>query len=214
MEELNTPHTALLRLGLAAPQSILFWQKAVEDLPLPQLCQKAFEEQWFPELSKSRLTYLVGQMQKRFPFVSRELLGFRARSEPQQNLLICHWHLQLTDPLYRSFSSNFLMDCWSNPTTSVSLEASTRWVEKQEIAREWQASTVRRMASGLLSAASDAGLCSSKGRGERELKLPLVKADDIDYLKALLNLAKAGNHLPHYLMSVGKSDEQGEATHE
>lgn len=87
-------------------------------------------------------------------------------------------------------------------------------MEKQEIAREWQASTVRRMASGLLSAAGEAGLCSAKGRGERELRLPLVKADDIDYLKALLDLAKARHHLPNYLMSVGKSDEQGEATHE
>ena len=214
MEELNTPHTALLRLGLAAPQSILFWQRALDDLPLQQLCRQASEEQWFPELSKARSNYLVGQMEKRFPFPSRELLGFRARPEPQQNLLVCHWHLQLSDPLYRSFCSNFLIGCWSNPTTSVSLEASTRWVEKQEIAHKWQASTIRRMASGLLSAASEAGLCSAKGRGERELRLPLVKPEDIDYLKALLDLAKARHHMPSYLMSVGKSDEQGEATHE
>jgi len=30
--------------------------------------------------------------------------------EPEARRVICHWHLQLTDPLYRSFTGGYLAE--------------------------------------------------------------------------------------------------------
>ena len=63
------------------------------------------------------------------------------------------------------------------------------------------------MASGLMSAATEAGLMSKTGREERELKLPRVQSSDRDYLKELMQLAGVENTDP-YLASVGRSPEE------
>jgi hypothetical protein len=175
------------------------------DQSVEELYEVAHEERWFGDLTASRLKYLIGQLQKRFPYPARELLGFQPRPEAHQNTLICHWHLQLTDPLYREYASSFLLGCWSGPTTSVSIDSSEAWVQRQSLAQKWAASTQRRMASGLLSAATDAGLVARTGRNERELKLPTVDSRDIAYLKKLLQAAGAANNIETYLMSLGKS---------
>jgi bacteriophage exclusion system BrxA-like protein len=205
MTEVTTPHTGLLRLGLAVSHSVKFWSRATTDQPVDQICSAADREQWFGVLTESRLKYLVGQLQKRFPYPARKLLSFRPRPEPHQNTLICHWHLQLTDPLYREYTSSFLLSCWSGPTTSVSIDSSASWVKRQPLAREWATSTQRRMASGLLSAATEAGLVARTGRNERELKLPTVDSENLMYLRKLLREADATDNEETYLMSLDKS---------
>lgn len=205
MNEVTTPHTGLLRLGLAASHSVTFWSRATTDQSVDQLCATAEKERWFGDLTPSRLKYLVRQLQKRFPYPARELLTFQARPEPHQNTLICHWHLQLVDPLYRAYTSSFLLGCWSSPTTTVSIDASASWVKAQPSAKRWAGNTQRRMASGLLSAATEAGLVARTGRNERELKLPPVDSKDLAYLHRLLLRADAVDNEETYLMSVGKS---------
>lgn len=205
MKEVTSPHTGLLRLGLALPQSMLFWQKATQDLGVPELAEQAVQESWFPELSEKRARYMIGQLQKRFPFELRQLLGFAPRLESIQNQVLCHWILQLTDPLYRNYTAEFLLACWSRPTTTVTVDESAEWVSRQRLCSAWQPVTVRRMASGLLSAATDAGLCLGSGRAERELRLPPVTESDVELLKDILRLAKAEQHLSTYLVSVGRS---------
>lgn len=206
MIEVSTHHTGLLRLGLAPSHSVTFWTRAKEDLSVDELCRLAAKQDWFGNLTSSRLRYLVAQLQKRFPYPARELLGFQPRPEQAQDTLVCHWHLQLTDPLYRDYTSRYLIGCWSGPTTSVSIDSSAQWVKRQPSTRKWASNTQRRMASGLLSAATEAGLVARTGRNERELKLPPVSAEDLGYLDGLLRTAGVKNR-EAYLVSVGKSGE-------
>ena len=207
MIEVSVPHTGLLRLGLATDYSVAFWSRATEDVPAAEMARTAEEQGWFGDMSSSRVTYVVRQLQKRFPYPARKLLGFQPRAGSGQNALICHWHLQLNDPLYRHYTSHYLLGCWSGPTTSVTLDGTEQWVRQRASAREWKANTRRRMASGLMSAATEAGLMSKTGREERELKLPSVQSSDRDYLKQLILLAGVENADP-YLASVGRSLEE------
>ena len=207
MIEVSAPHTGLLRLGLATADSVAFWSRATEDLPAAEIARTADEQGWFGDMSSSRVRYVVRQLQKRFPYPARKLLGFEPRAESDRNALICHWHLQLNDPLYRHYTSHYLLGCWSGPTTSVTLDGTEKWVRQRPSARDWKANTQRRMASGLMSAATEAGLMSKTGREERELKLPTVQSSEHDYLKKLIQLAGVKDADP-YLASIGRSGEK------
>jgi BrxA len=206
VREVTTPHTGLLRLGLALQQSLAFWRKATTDLPTKELVQEAYQQKWFGQVTEARNRYLVAHLAKRFPYAIRRSLNLKASSDMQRNQLVCHWHLQLTDPLYRSYTGEFLLSCWSNPTTSVTLDESAHWVKNQPLSQDWKAVTIRRLASGLLSAATDAGLCQGSGKTERELRLPNVTEDDLNYLQRLLKASECQTPLPYHL-SVGRSEE-------
>ena len=207
MFEVSTPHTGLLRLGLATTYSVAFWTRATEDLAVGEMARAAEEQHWFGEISSSRVRYVVRHLQKRFPYPARELLGFQPRPDSSSDALICHWHLQLHDPLYRDYTSLYLLRCWSGPTTSVTIDETEKWVRSRPSARDWEANTQRRMASGLMSAATEAGLIGKTGREERELKLPAVQKFDRDYLRELIQLAGIEDADP-YLASVGQSGEE------
>lgn len=203
MQEVSIPHTGLLRLGLATAHSLAFWTRATVDAPLGELCRMAEEQSWFGDSTPSRVKYLVAHLQKRFPYPARKLLEFRSRPEPRKNALVCHWHLQLADPVYRDYTGHFLLLCWARGG-SLSLDETAAWLARRAPARHWRENTRRRMASGLMSAATEAGLLSRTSRMERELKLPPVDEDDLAYLGELLKLAGAQTKSSNpYLISVG-----------
>lgn len=200
LHEETSLHTGLLRLGLAVEQSRVFCSRAGQESVTAILLQQALREEWFPKASESRSRYLVQQLARRFPPGYRRALS--APSELQAPL-VCHWHLQLTDPLYRLYTGDYLMERWSSPTQSVNLEGSSEWVRKQALTFGWRPNTVRRLASGLLSSATEAGLCRRGGRDDRELRLPQVGAQDKEYLTNLLERAGVLTNRSGYLLPVG-----------
>ena len=208
MLEVTTPHTGLLRLGLALSQSVVFWERAREDKPVKALQEQAVAEEWFGSLSATRTRYVVGQLSKRFPFEAREALSFGDGLEPHQAQLRCHWHLQLADPVYRRFTSQYLLGRWTSPHAMVELEGVIKWVGGLPLAQDWKTVTVRRMGSGLLSAATEAGLCQGGGKKERILKVPRSEPEDIIYLRTVLSRAQAMDSLPLYMNSIGQSMEE------
>lgn len=210
MEEVVSLHTGLLRLGLAVEHSVRFWTRARTDSPLSELREAAWREKWFDDLSKSRVHYLVGQLGKRFPFPARELLDFSPRAEHRSNALVCHWHLLLSDPLYRAFASEFLFGRWAVTDASVDLATTREWLKSRPLTADWQPTTLGRMASGLLSAATEAGLCEGRGSTGKTLRLPTVDRDDIKYLHRMLSLAGAVHQFKTYLMSVGQTVDSWE----
>lgn len=203
--EQTAPHTGLLRLGLAVEQSVAFWAQAGTEADLDALVERAHQEKWFPNSSESRNRYLVQQLARRFSPQTRSLLAAQAELSPP---LVCHWHLQLTDPIYRLFTGSYLMSCWSSPTQSVGLEGSVKWVSNQALTIGWRVNTIRRMASGLLSSATEAGLCRKSGRKERELWLPAMTSSETEYLNNLLESVAALENRSLYLLPVGLTEEE------
>jgi len=124
---------------------------------------------------------------------------------PATRVAICHWHLQLADPLYREFTGSYLEQRRQGPRPEVTKDLVTRWVGEQGPER-WTMATRLQIASKLLSAAHSASLVTSK-RDPRPLSYPRVPDDALEYFAYLLReIDFEGTLLANpYFASVGLS---------
>jgi hypothetical protein len=169
----------------------------------------AFEERWFGSKSMERARCLLsefGHRYKAYPVALDVLTRWRP-SDPLTRQNICHWHMQLADPTYRSFTGVFLERRRFQSAPSIDRDGVARWVS-QRLPVEWSSATVQRMATGLIASATDAGLCSDNA-GVRGLKYPKVTDEALAYwLYLLRGLSFEGTLLDNpYLVSVGLSGE-------
>ncbi len=199
MKEATEVHTRLLRTHLALEESRAFW--AHTDGPVEATV--VFEQAWFGAKSLHRVKVLLADLRARYlryPAALRVLHGWRGMG-PDTRRLLCHWHLQLADPLYRRFSGRFL----------VALRDEGDVLHRRQVVdwlaahwSRWGLATRTQFASKLLSAAHAAGLLRSR-RDPRSLALPPVPDEALGYLMQLLRgLDFAGSLTANpYLASVG-----------
>jgi hypothetical protein len=177
-------------MGLEVASSVLFWRHATIGEQAAERRHRATQEAWFPGLSEARLRYLLAELEKRFPADSLNTLKTWQPSDELQAPLVCHWHLQWSDPLYRDFTSGFLVGAWARPEAGVTVNAVDDWLAQRGSHADWSPATRRRLASGLLAAARDAGFLKGQGR-EKELRTVTVDQPSLNYLRSLLVTAEA-----------------------
>jgi hypothetical protein len=200
--EASEVHSRLQKLALGIEESRQYWEAP----PGPSdRALAAFEGRWFGSKSLPRVRFLLANLAERydaFPEALAVLRRFRAMDVPTRRV-ICHAHLQLSDPLYRRFTGGFLVEQRSSGREVVDRHLVLRWL-REEFPREWSESTRGQFASKLLSAASEAGLVSPK-RDPRTLLLPRVTDAALAYVLHLLRLVRFEGTLTEnpYLSSVG-----------
>ena len=179
-------HTRLLRIGLAEEDSRAYWAHADRILPFEERVTVAFQERWFGSRSMARVRYLLRNFQHRFEAFPGALpvLHRWAAEEIADRTLLCHWHVQLSDPLYREFTSSLLEQRRLRPQPNIDRNTAVRWVDDKMEGR-WSSSTSQRMASGLLSCATEAGLCEGT-KAVRGLNYPRVSGRALGSLLSLL----------------------------
>ncbi len=131
--EVTQEHTRLLRMGLAEPESREYWRHSGRQIDPTQRIQIAFEERWFGSRAMARVQYLIQNFQARFdayPSALKTLHRWNSEDLAERRLL-CHWHLQLSDPIYRSFTSTHLLERLHHPQPTLDRNAALRWVEGQ-----------------------------------------------------------------------------------
>lgn len=205
--EIADVHTRLLKCALCVEESRAYWllslgQPAESDGARAAL---AFEQSWFGGKSMPWVTVLVNNLRLRFDAYPEALsvLGRWRDMAPDVRRLVCHWHLQLTDPLYRAFTGQYLVRRRASLRASVDRHTVIRWVEDQGPGR-WTVSTRAQFGTRLLSCAREAGLVEGR-RDPRELVYPRVPDDALAYLLHLLRKVRfAGTMFDNpYLASVG-----------
>lgn len=205
--EVTEVHTRLLKCALCVDESRAYWlqsqgRPAESDGTRAAL---AFEQSWFGVKSMPWVTVLVNNLRLRFDAYPESLyvLGRWREMSPDVRRLICHWHLQLTDPLYRAFTGQYLVRRRDSLRASVDRHTVIRWVEDQGPGR-WTVSTRTQFGTRLLSCARDAGLVVGR-KDPRELAYPRVPDDALAYLLHLLRAIRfAGTMFENpYLASVG-----------
>lgn len=177
-------HTRLMKCALEVAEARAYWRHTDgTDRAEPD---RAFAEYWFGERSLPRVKVLLFNMRARFDAFPPSLTVLHAWREmaPATRTAICHWHLQLADPLYRAFTATFLEQRRQGPRPEVTKDLVTRWVADQGPER-WTVATRLQLASKLLSAAHSAGLVTSK-RDPRPLAYPRVPDDALEYFAYLL----------------------------
>lgn len=203
--ECHEPHTRLLRCALEVEDSRSYWQHT--DGSRRASAAEAFTEYWFGARSLPRIEVLLANMHARydaFPSALRTLHRWRDMS-PDVRRVICHWHLQLSDPIYRAFSGDFLVERRASIRPSVTRDVVFDWVAGQ--LGRGSVSTQLQWASKLLSAAYSAGLVTSN-RDPRDLDTPRIEPLALEYILYLLRETQfEGSLLDNpYLRSVGLVD--------
>lgn len=231
IEEVQQVHSRLLKCGLVIEDARAYWGR-IRDLaqqgdsapigaptatiastsaPPPSGAPErispsvAFESYWFGSKSLARVEVLLQNFRHRFEAFppSLEVLGSWPQMSPDTRKLVCHWHLQLSDPLYRRFTGGYLVDRRDGGRAGVHKELVVRWLA-DEVPAAWTHRTRIEMAGKLLSAAYAAGLVGSN-RDPRPLALPRVEDVALEYgLHLLRGVRIEGNLLANpYLASVG-----------
>ena len=175
----------------------------------------AFHAFWFGAKSLPRVQVLLQSFRVRFDAFPDALAALHAWSMRDPESLadaarfVCHWHTQLTDPLYRAFT-RFLVERRDSPNPTVTRDVALAWVDGYPGASAWTTSTRIQFASKLLSAAFAAGLVASNSeRAARPLAAPRVPDRALAYLLHLLRPLAAAHALTGtltdnpYLASLG-----------
>lgn len=205
--EVVEPHTQLLRVTLEADNARAYWQRSTPGATAgdPEV-ERAFVEFWFGARTMPRVRALIAAFRARFAAFPGALAALHAWPDMDRatRVLVCHWHLQLSDPLYRRFTGDYLVERRQGGRETVSRGPVIRWIAEVDDQGRWSASTRAQFASKLLSAAHSAGFVASI-RDPRALTLPRVPAGALGYLMYLLrSVVFAGSLLDNpYLRSVG-----------
>lgn len=201
--EITDLTTRLTKCGIEIDECRAWWVHA-NGSP-PATLQQIFDEYWFGAKSLDRIEVLVRSLRLRFdafPAALRTLHRW-PHMLPETRRLICHWHLQLADPLYRAFAGEFLPSRRMMPASNVTRSMVVEWVSRQT-GDAWGIPTRTQFATNALSAACSAGLVVGK-RDPRAVVVPTVPDDALGYLLHLLRGVEfKGTLLDNpYLASVG-----------
>ncbi len=201
--EVTEVHTRLSKCALEIEDSRAFWAHADETTKVN--AQLAFDEYWFGARSLTRVEVLLANMRVRFSAFPSALAVLHRwqHMSPDTRRVICHWHLQLADPLYRRFTGGYLVERRAGSRPEVTRDLVVGWVGQQGPGR-WTMSMRIQFASKLLSAAYSATLVTSN-RDPRPIGLPHVPDEALEYLIYLLRETEfEGSLLDNpYTSSVG-----------
>ena len=196
-------HTRLLKCALQVEDSRAYWTHATAQ-PAAS-ANTAFNEYWFGAKSLRRVKVLLTSFRSRFDAFppSLHVLAAWHTMPPRTRTTICHWHLQLSDPLYRQFSGVFLPERIDAGRPTIQHAQVVDWVGDQGKVG-WSMTTRRQFASRLLSCARETGLLQGM-KGKMPLMVPRVEDDALRYLLHLLRAVEIDASLLDnpYLRSMG-----------
>lgn len=204
--EATAIHTRILRLTLAVQESRAYWEAVDPALTGTARVEQAFTERWFGNKSLARVKLLLSNFSARFDAYPEALETLRRwrPSEIGTRALVCHWHLQLSDPLYRQFTGDWLPARLDDGRRQFDSDTVARWIG--EVGHAALAPSTRyQFAAKLIRAADEAGLVSPSKDGPRTALTPRVPDEALGYLVRVLQL------VPHegtwqenaYFRSVG-----------
>ncbi len=203
-------HTRILRLTLAVQESRAYWEAVDPEVVGAARVERAFNERWFGNKSLARVKLLLSNFAARFEAWPEALDTLRRwrPSELGTRALVCHWHLQLSDPLYRTFTGDWLPTRLDDGRRQFDRDTVARWLG--DVGHTAIAPSTRfQYAAKLIRTADEAGLVSASKDGPRTALTPRVPDEALGYLVRILQL------VPHegtwqdnaYFRSVGLTPE-------
>lgn len=198
-------HTRLLRLALGVEDSRAYWLRVDPTIAGDARLQRAFEERWFGAKSYQRVRTLLSNFAARYDAFPPGFEALRRWSSmsPTTRRLVCHWHAQLSDPLYRRFTGELLPQLRRRGVARpLDRDTAIRWVG-DTFPDRWAKATLVQFGSKLLSAVTEARLATG-GRDPRALPSPEVPDEALEYLLYLLRTVRFAGTMTEnpYLASV------------
>jgi hypothetical protein len=206
--EVTKFHTRLLKCDLCVDECRAYWGYASQD-GFKANPETAFSDYWFGARSLPRVRMLLATLRERFdawPEALKVLADWHSMSVATRRT-ICHWHLQLADPLYRKFTGEYLPQRRDGGKSDVRRTLVVQWID-QLIPGRWQITTRIQFARKLIHSAEQAGLLNTSG-DTAELQTARVDDNCLTYLFYLLRDTQfEGTLLSNpYLKSTGLDAE-------
>ena len=202
--EATEMHTRLHKCALIVDESRAYWQRRASIGRVPS-SKEAFDQCWFGAKSLSWVTLLLLNLRTRYDAFpeSHQVLQRWSAMTPDTRTVICHWHMQLTDPLYRAFTGDYLVSRRELANPEIHVNSVVSWV-KNNGQSSWTLSTKKKLAFRLLSVASSAGLITGR-RDPRIPVFPRINDEALTYILYILrDISTSGTRLDNpYLSSVG-----------
>lgn len=208
MAEGMREHTRILRVMLAAEDSLAYWRAPFTPGTLAERLQAAFEGHWFGSKSEARVKTLLGDMALRFDAFPAALTALRLWQPPREvTQWICHFHIQLADPIYRRFSGEYLPARRGQGYANVDRESVARWIQETWPGR-WAPVTAMKFGGNMLATAFEAGLVKER-RDPRHLVWPHPPVQAVEYLLYLLREVSIAAPILHspYIRAIAPDAE-------
>ncbi len=203
--EVTELHTRLLRVTLEIDACTAYWSHADPQRSHAENAKLAQEQGWFGDRSPARVRKLIDELSSRFAPFPEAMSVLRNWKDMQDNTrrLICHWHVQLTDTVYRKFTGDLLPELRGPETAILTRELVAEWIEQVAPSR-WATSTKLKYGGNLITTAAEAGLVSQPLR-ERTPRIPEVPDEALAYVLHLVRDVEFSGTLMDnpYLRSVG-----------
>ncbi len=184
--EVKEFHTRILRVTLEVDNAREYWSRPEARIDSPDRAEAAFHGYWFGSRSMPRIRDLLANFDLRFAAFPSGLAALSVWGDLAHDarVPICHWHLQLADPLYRAFAGELCVDRRESgrPLTR---DVVLRWVTALDAEDRWSPASRVQFASKLLSSAHAAGLVSTR-RDPRPVVVPRVPDAALGYMLHLL----------------------------
>ena len=197
-------HTRLHKCALIVDESRAYWQRRACTAKVPS-SKEAFDHCWFGAKSLPWVKVLLLNLRTRFDAYpeSHQVLQRWTDMTPDTRAVICHWHMQLTDPLYRAFTGDYLVSRRESGNPEVYVSSVVSWINNNGQA-SWTLSTKKKLAPRLLSVAHSAGFITGR-RDPRTPVYPRISNEALSYILYLLrDVSTSGTRLNNpYLSSVG-----------
>lgn len=198
-------HTRILRCTLATDDCYAYWQNVDTSVPLEERASIAFQRRWFGLKSEARVRTLLANMGERFDAFPEALATLQGLGAIPATLRpwICHLHLQLSDPIYRRFTGEFLPQRRREGYATIDRSGAARWVESIAPKR-WSTTTSMKFGANLISAGVEAGVLSAR-KDPRKLALPSIPDAVVGYALYLLRTVEYEGALSDnpYMSSLG-----------
>lgn len=123
-------HSRLVKCPLVLEESRAYWQRTARTGGVPT-SKEAFDQYWFGAKSLPWVKVLLLNLQSRFgafPDSLQVLQGWTDMA-PDTRVAICHWHMQLTDPLYRAFTGNYLVSRRESASPEIHGSSVVSWIK-------------------------------------------------------------------------------------
>jgi hypothetical protein len=185
----TTPHTRIKKVGPRLDLARAYIRYANPDDGIAIQRQKAWDEHWFGFLSEPMFKQVLPAFHQRFgqyTSILKTLKGWlEYELEAHDFRLICHLHIQLTDPLYRWVTGTYMPQRYAEGYDEITTMVTFRQIQENG-GESFSPPSLNKLSSCILSAARDNGLL--KGKAKKSFDRPLVSVTFLGYLIHVLRL--------------------------
>lgn len=203
--EVTQIHTRLLRSTLLEEDSQNYWRQHLHNQTSDEV-NLAYDNYWFGSANKATIKRTLTNLHARYINFPNclEVLNLWKNMTVKERAIICHWHVQLSDVLYRRFTSEFIPSRFIYTPPTFHKDQAQQWVYSY-MGAKWAGSTQAQLASKMMSCIRSTGLVASESKDTIQLQYPLISNHCLTYiLYALREISFQGNMLENpYLKSVG-----------